>query len=50
MGRNLIELGLTPGREFKQILDAVYERQLDGEITDLLSAIEAVKQLLRNKS
>jgi len=43
MGRHLIELGLTPGPEFKKILDTVYERQLDGEITDLDSAIEAAK-------
>ncbi|MEQ1763330.1 MAG: HD domain-containing protein [Pyrinomonadaceae bacterium] len=45
MGRHLIELGLTPGREFKQILNAVYERQLDGEITSLDLAIEAAKHL-----
>ncbi|MGQ0541032.1 MAG: CCA tRNA nucleotidyltransferase [Blastocatellia bacterium] len=38
MGRHLIEIGLTPGREFKRILDAVYERQLDGEFDDLESA------------
>jgi tRNA nucleotidyltransferase (CCA-adding enzyme) len=50
MGRHLIELGLTPGREFKQILDAVYERQLDGEISELATAIEAVKKLLRRDS
>jgi len=48
MGRHLIELGLTPGREFKRILDAVYERQLDGEITDLDQAIEAAKLLSEN--
>ena len=49
MGRHLIELGLEPGPQFKQILDAVYERQLDGEITDLSSAIGAAQQLLSNK-
>jgi tRNA nucleotidyltransferase (CCA-adding enzyme) len=48
MGRHLIELGLTPGREFKRILDAVYERQLDGEITELDQAIEAAKLLSEN--
>lgn len=46
MGRHLIELGLTPGPQFKRILDSVYERQLDGEITDLATAVEAVKPLL----
>lgn len=45
MGRHLIELGMTPGPEFKKILDTVYEGQLDGKITDLDTAIaEAVKQ------
>jgi len=48
MGRHLIELGLTPGREFKRILDAIYERQLDNEITDLAQAIEAAKLLSEN--
>ncbi|MEO5860671.1 MAG: HD domain-containing protein [Pyrinomonadaceae bacterium] len=47
MGRHLIELGLIPGMEFKRILDAVYERQLDGAIFDLPSAIEAANHLLR---
>lgn len=50
MGRHLIELGLTPGREFKRILDAVYERQLDGDVTDLELAIDAAKQLLGSES
>jgi tRNA nucleotidyltransferase (CCA-adding enzyme) len=50
MGRHLIELGLTPGREFKRILDAVYERQLDGDVTDLELAIDAAKQLLGRES
>ncbi len=46
MGRHLIELGLQPGPQFKQILDAIYELQLDGKITDLDQAIaEAQKHL-----
>ena len=48
MGRHLIEMGLSPGREFKRILDAVYERQLDGEIGDLDQAIDAAKSLSEN--
>src|SRR6476646_277659 len=32
MGRHLIELGLNPSPEFKSILDAVYEQQLDGKV------------------
>lgn len=39
MGRHLIDLGMTPGPEFKKILDAVYEMQLDGEIADLKKAL-----------
>lgn len=46
MGRHLIELGLTPGPEFKRILDAVYELQLDGGVTDLDTAIEKARELI----
>lgn len=42
-GRHLIELGLEPGPEFKRILDAVYELQLDGKVTSLEEAIETAK-------
>ncbi|MBK9215567.1 MAG: HD domain-containing protein [Chloracidobacterium sp.] len=42
-GRHLIELGLEPGPDFKRILDAVYELQLDGKIRDLEEAIETAK-------
>jgi tRNA nucleotidyltransferase (CCA-adding enzyme) len=44
MGRHLIEMGLKPGPEFKRILDAVYEMQLDGLVTDLPEAIEHAKE------
>ena len=46
MGRHLIELGLSPSPKFKQILDAVYEMQLDGAITSLDAAIAEAKNLL----
>lgn len=46
MGRHLIELGLKPSREFKRILEAVYEMQLDGTVSDLERAIEEAKKLL----
>lgn len=45
MGRHLMELSLEPGPQFKQILDAVYEMQLDGKVVDLDSAIEMAKTL-----
>ena len=34
----LIELGLKPSPKFKEILDAVYDLQLDGKITDLVES------------
>lgn len=45
MGRHLIEMGLKPSPEFRKILDAVYEKQLDGQITNLEEAIEVVKEI-----
>jgi tRNA nucleotidyltransferase (CCA-adding enzyme) len=46
MGRHLIELGLNPSPEFKRILEAVYEKQLDGQITNLTEAIDEAKSLI----
>ena len=34
LGRHLIARGLEPGPGFKPILDACYDRQIDGEFTD----------------
>ncbi len=45
MGRHLIELGLKPGPDFKRILDAVYEMQLDGKISDLETAVTEARLL-----
>lgn len=45
MGRHLIELGLEPGPQFKHILDAIYEMQLDGIIADLEQAIAEAKKI-----
>lgn len=46
MGRHLIELGLKPSAEFGKILDAVFEKQLDGQITNLDEAIAEAKKML----
>ena len=46
MGRHLIELGLEPSAQFKQILDGVYELQLDGKITNLDDAIAEAKRII----
>ena len=48
MGRHLIELGLNPSPEFKKIIDAVYEKQLDGQITNLTEAIDEAKTLIKS--
>ena len=42
-GRHLLEIGLVPGPIFKEILDAAYELQLDGSISELEQAIEFAK-------
>ena len=39
MGRHLLEIGMTPGPEFKRIIDFVYEMQMDGKVTNLEEAI-----------
>jgi tRNA nucleotidyltransferase (CCA-adding enzyme) len=49
MGRHLLQIGLPPGPQMGKILKAVYERQLDGEVTTLEAALEAVQEIL-NKS
>ena len=46
MGRHLIDLGLTPSPKFKEILDTVYELQLDGKVTDLETAIVEARSLI----
>jgi len=46
MGRHLIEMGLEPSPRFKEILDAVYELQLDGNIRSLDAAREEARRLI----
>ena len=46
MGRHLIELGLEPGRHFKELLEACLEAQLDGLFTDLDGGLEFAQGLL----
>ena len=45
-GRHLIELGMVPGPEFRRILDAVYEMQLDGTILTLDDAFASARLIL----
>ena len=35
MGRHVVAMGVPPGPEVGRIVHAVYERQLDGAVTDL---------------
>jgi tRNA nucleotidyltransferase (CCA-adding enzyme) len=46
MGRHLIGLGLEPSPVFSEILAAVYEKQLEGEIADLDNALAAARSLI----
>ena len=46
MGRHLINLGMTPGREMGELIRASYEAQLDGDITDTTSALTWAKERL----
>jgi hypothetical protein len=48
MGRHLIEQGLEPSPQFKQILDEVYELQLDGSVSSLDEALDEVRRILRD--
>ena len=50
MGRHLIEMGLEPGPEFKRVLDAVYEMQLDGKVTNVEEAVAAAERVLKAKA
>jgi tRNA nucleotidyltransferase (CCA-adding enzyme) len=43
LGRHLIELGMQPGPEFKKILDAAYDAQLEGTFFDLEQARKWLK-------
>jgi tRNA nucleotidyltransferase (CCA-adding enzyme) len=46
LGRHLLALGLQPGPRVGEILKAVYEQQLDGQVSDVESALALAKTLL----
>ncbi|MFT7648542.1 MAG: tRNA nucleotidyltransferase (CCA-adding enzyme) [Candidatus Poriferisodalaceae bacterium] len=47
LGRHLIDdLGLEPGPDFRRILDACFEAQLDGQFTDLEGGIAVARSQL----
>jgi hypothetical protein len=43
-GRHLIEMGLEPGPRFREILDACYEAQLEGEVGTVEEAMALARQ------
>jgi tRNA nucleotidyltransferase (CCA-adding enzyme) len=46
LGRHLLALGMQPGPRVGEILKAVYERQLDGEIRTTEEGIEVARSLI----
>jgi tRNA nucleotidyltransferase (CCA-adding enzyme) len=46
MGRHLIELGLEPSPQFKRILDAVFELQLDGKVANIDEAVAEARSMI----
>jgi poly(A) polymerase len=48
-GRDLIDMGLTPGPAFKGILDAVEEAQLEDRLEDREAALEMARDLARQR-
>ena len=49
MGRHVLALGLEPGPRIGRILSEVYEQQLDGAIATVEDAIEAARQIIKDK-
>jgi len=43
-GRDLIELGLEPSKEFKKLLNIIYEKQIEGSICSKEEAIEYLRK------
>jgi tRNA nucleotidyltransferase (CCA-adding enzyme) len=46
LGRHLLALGVKPGPRVGEILKAIYEQQMDGQVTSLDEAISAAKRTL----
>ena len=46
LGRHLLAIGMQPGPRVGAILKAVYEQQMDDQVTSLEEAIEAARQLI----
>ena len=46
LGRHLLALGLEPGPRIGEILKAVYELQMDGQVLTIEQAIDAARRLI----
>lgn len=46
LGRHVLALGVAPGPRVGELLKAVYEKQLDGQVTSLDEALDALRRLL----
>ena len=44
LGRHLLELGVAPGPRMGEILQVIYEKQLDGEITTLDEGVDRARR------
>jgi tRNA nucleotidyltransferase (CCA-adding enzyme) len=47
MGRDLMDIGMKPSKEFGIILKNAYEAQLDGEFFDKAGAMQFVRRKFR---
>ena len=48
-GRDLLAIGMVPGPALGRVLRAVYEKQLDGDIDNHASALDAARELWRRE-
>jgi poly(A) polymerase len=48
-GRDLIDLGLKPGPEFRDFLEAIETEQLEGRLDDRDSALRLLKQIVAER-
>ncbi|MDX2044967.1 MAG: HDIG domain-containing protein [Acidobacteriota bacterium] len=48
LGRHVLDLGLQPGKRIGEITRAVYEQQLDGDVTTLDEAIAAAERIVNH--
>jgi putative nucleotidyltransferase with HDIG domain len=50
LGRNLIEIGVSPGPVMGQILDQLYQKQLDNEFETKEEGLKIAEQILKQKA